>query len=1742
MAKTERAMTGGLTVKRLFTKDGVHPYDEIQWDVRDAVIPNFKEGGNAFEQREVEFPTSWSQNATNIVAQKYFRGPLGTPQREHSVRQLIDRVADTLTNWGWKDGYFASESDRDAFNHELKYILVTQKASFNSPVWFNVGVEAQAQGSACFILAVEDKMSSILNWYVEEGTIFKGGSGSGINLSNIRSSKEQLSAGGEASGPVSFMRGADASAGTIKSGGKTRRAAKMVVLNVDHPDVEDFIWCKAVEEKKARALRDAGFDMDLDGRDSYSIQYQNANNSVRVTDEFMKAVADDGDWALKAVLTGEPLSVIRARDLMRQIADAAWECADPGTQYDTTINDWHTCPASGRINASNPCFTGDMRVHTDKGLVRFDDLMRRVVDGETFDVYTHDITNAHNPAGTVRLSKPTQFMVTGVNEVLKLTFSDGRELRCTPNHRIWTENGGWVRADELDHEHRVMLLDQPTPAHMADHRLPVSTDVVAYSVTGDWSLALNLPEKWDEDLAHYMGWLVGDGCISGNVITTIYGSKEDQVEILPRHLELLTRINGGRAPKPSVQENGTVQLRLSRRVLARFFEGLGVRPGRAATKEVPWSVFEAPSEIVRAFLRGLFDADGCAVSQKNGTCYVGLGSKSPTLLRGVQQLLSTDGILARIHDVTGHEARSFRYTKKDGTEVEYVSRGGSFDLRMYGHNKTRFSEVIGFALQRKEAALRGQVQYRTYNKSGTVRMTSRRDDGFEQTYNLTEPFNHSYMVSGVLVSNCSEYMSLDNSACNLASLNLLKFVDADGNFDIVAFRHAIDIVFLGQEIIVGNSSYPTEKIGKGAVDYRQLGLGYANLGALLMSRGLPYDSDAGRAWAGAITALMTGWAYRDSALFAEKLGPFNGYEPNREPMLNVMRKHRAAVDKIDPELVPEAMLTAGKTAWDEAIVLGSQHGYRNAQASVLAPTGCLVGGSLIPTERGLVRLRSLGDVDGPRWQDLGILVGTDDGPRKATRFYLNGLEPVVRVVTSRGYRIEGTPTHRIKVIDESGAWVWRRFGELAPGDMVPLSLDQLVGVPQEVPLPPLPEAHWTSELRARAPRVMTSELAELVGYFMGDGSLHSRAIRFCVDSKDFDVVERLTYLAKNLFGLEAALSERKGYTEVALNSVRLVLWWEACGFAKRSPREGHRGKGYVPHIPDAVLHANDRGVYAGFLRGLYEADGTVTGGYPCWSTTSLSFSHDVQSLLLALGYPTSRTMDTTGWGRSDLAVLRLLNTSYNSPWLDEVAFLSDRKNAAVHASSQQQAARADRIPMSRAMIDRLAPANDRSRKVMLMEVARSGAVSRRIATELFERTSDEELGRTLAFFFDRIATAELADEELTYDLSVPDNVTYMANGFVSHNTIGLMMDCDTTGVEPDLALVKTKKLVGGGTMKIVNQTVPRALERLGYSPTEVEQITAYIHEHNTVDGAPYLKEEHKRVFDCAMGQNPIHYMGHVNMMAAVQPFISGAISKTVNMPESVTVEEVENLFIEGWKLGLKALAIYRDNCKVAQPLSADKKAPAKAGPAVLATGQPQRRRLPKSRPAVTTSFRVGDQDGYLTTGSYPDDGVGEIFLKVAKQGSTLSGIADALAMAVSFGLQYGVPLEFYVQKFMNMRFEPSGMTDDADVRFTTSIVDYIFRRLALDHLDLATRRQLGILTTDERRERVNGEHGNGNGHAAESPAAPVLQVTPAPEAKPSETSAVQLADAPYCYNCGNKMRPAGSCFVCESCGSTSGCS
>jgi ribonucleoside-diphosphate reductase alpha chain len=1733
----------GLKMTRIYTTPGVHPYDQVTWERRDVVMTNWRDGSVNFEQHGVEFPDSWSVNAANIVTTKYFRGAVGSPQREWSLKQLVDRVVGVYTETGRKHGYFATEEDAQIFDHELKYALVHQIFSFNSPVWFNVGTASPQQVSACqpydalvstpaglipigklveddavgtkvydargvtrivatkangvkqvlrlhtkagyaldvtadhlvwrssasdtgrfvpagtlkpgdkiqwhrrdshgeaeinrydiaeaalagwlqsdgfvgqyegtnrsltieamtvtdaelawvtetlnllfpgvhrherqvstqderldcrrtrlygevlrdvvdrwdllargtemtvpphlltaplpvvaaylrsifqaegfvsarqasavvevdmiseqlirgmqqlllrfgiysrvgfktdaradrhgcwtlriqsagdrrifadaigfidpvkaaklersfdlsglparetkrleidqiedmgltevydiqtesgeylsgnlrvhncFILSVDDTMDSILEWYREEGLIFKGGSGAGVNLSKIRSSKELLSSGGTASGPVSFMRGADASAGTIKSGGATRRAAKMVVLDVDHPDVAEFIVTKAREEEKIRVLRDAGFDMDLGGKDIVSVQYQNANNSVRVSDEFMHAVEEGKQFDLLARRTGEVVERVDAKKLLRSMAQAAWECADPGIQYDNTINDWHTNPESGRITASNPC---------------------------------------------------------------------------------------------------------------------------------------------------------------------------------------------------------------------------------------------------------------------------------------------------------------------------------------------------------------------------------------------------------------SEYLSLDNSSCNLASINLLKFLREDDTFDAERFAKLTELIITAMDISITFADFPTTKIATTTRAYRQLGIGYANLGALLMATGHAYDSEGGRAIAAAITSLMTGTAYKTSAELAAIVGPYDGYARNAKAHQRVIRKHAAASEDIHPAGTMERpILDLASRTWQQCIDVGEANGYRNAQASLLAPTGCLTADTLITTDRGLVRLGEIGDVYGDRWQDLDLTVSTDEGPRQATKFFVNGEEPTRRISTAGGYTIQGTLAHRVKVVNpDTGAWEWKRLADIAPGDVLPLQMRTLVGESRRVPLPVLDQAYYAGDRHVRVPDAVTPELAELVGYFMGDGSLHAKGIRLCAADTDLDVVGRLSVLAKELFGLEPAVMAQEGYHEVTLQSVRLARWWQAAGFAKVLPDTDHSGKGWVPRIPSAILEANDPMVYCAFVRGLFEADGAVLDGVPSLSTAHESFAVEVRTLLLAVGLATTTRKTVSGWG-GPIYQVRLRNVDHALNFSELIGFISQRKDRLVTELEPDTSAKKDYVFLPRDTWTELIPVDHRARNAMMLAVRGYGGVPRMLASRIFEETLDDRLGTALGYLFERVAANDGGGIQPTYDLSVPENLTYVANGMVSHNTIGLMMDCDTTGIEPDLALVKFKKLVGGGSMQIVNQTVPQALKNLGYPHEQVEAITEYIAEHGHVVNAPGLRPEHYEVFDCAMGERAISPMGHVRMMAAVQPLLSGSISKTVNLPENATIEDVERIYFEGWRLGLKALAVYRDNCKVGQPLSDARKKPAEAQAEAAAATQaadaapphdhrPVRKRLPRQRPATVTRFSVAGAEGYMTASSYPDDGIGEVFLKLGKQGSTLAGVMDAFSIAISVGLQYGIPLDSYVAKFTNMRFEPAGLTDDPDIRIASSVMDYIFRRLALDHLPYEDRAALGILSAAERAAEVAGHDPAGlsddpdpeelaQSAAVEQPVhteraavqppapapAPPTAATPVVTAAPhSSTELIEAqqgrtADAPLCLTCGTKMRPAGSCYVCEGCGSTSGCS
>ncbi|MBK9178838.1 MAG: hypothetical protein IPM45_04575 [Acidimicrobiales bacterium] len=1494
----------GIGIRRHFTSPGVDPYDEVTWERRDARLTNLRDGTVAFEQLGVEFPATWSLNATNIVAQKYFRGHLGSPERESSVRQMIDRVVGTIARWGEAGGYFVDAAEAQAFRAELTYLVLTQRASFNSPVWFNIGVAGRSQqASACFILSVDDTMESILNWYVEEGTIFRGGSGSGVNLSRIRASTEALRGGGTASGPVSFMRGADASAGTIKSGGTTRRAAKMVILDVDHPDVEEFVWCKAVEERKARVLRDAGFDMDLDGKDSFSVQYQNANNSVRVSDEFMQAVERDEAWELRARTTGEVVRTVRARELFREIAEAAWECADPGVQFDTTINRWNTVSNTGRINASNPCcFVGDTLVDTSDGPVRMELLCKAGDAGERLPL-------AHSldlDAGRFGLYEITRVWVAGhATELVDVVTAGGLRLRCTPEHRFLTLAGAWVEARAL----------QPGTA-------------------------------------------------------------------------------------------------------VKAVDDLG-QPVHDAVAEVRRVVLDEPVAV--------------------------------------------------------------------------------YDLEVEGaHNFVVTSE--------------GDLEH------------------------------------AVVVHN-SEYMHLDDSACNLASINLLSFLERDGTFDVDGFRHAVEVVFAAQEILVGKADYPTERIGETSRRFRQLGLGYTNLGALLLALGLPYDSDEGRALAAAITALMTGHAYATSARIASRMGPFAGFTENREPMLRVLRMHRDAVAAIDEERVSPELLGAAQEAWDRAVEWGSAYGVRNSQATVLAPTGtisflldadttgiepdlglvktkklvgggtmaivnqtvpralrrlgytpeqvddivahvdehhsiigaphlaaehlpvfacsmgdnvighmghvkmmaavqpfisgaiskCVTGDTLVPTAEGLLRIGSLHRGEEPDTLRSEVIeVASLGGTQKTDAFYYGGPKPTRSVVLRSGHRITGTPNHRLLVATDGG-FSWRRLDEIQPGDAVAVQYGDELWSYLPAELPPM----------AGMPGEMSAELAFLLGALAVAGEVDADTGGVRISSGVPQVRARLAAAWRDLFGLEADQVDAGPHPAVRVESGAVVAFLAGLGAGAR---------GSAARLPDPVLRSPREAVLA-YVEGLALAAHVSLGGTPRWSLCldAPALLDDLQAVLTNLGVRHSRRSTGAYVEGHPFDELRVEG---EQAWrLVELVPLADPLEAAHAAELSGTAVLGgddhDRVPgIAPAELYRLVPEGERSRFGALCEPG-AGAVTRRdleraaavpgvVLPPWVHTVLDDDL------HFSEVESVADAGWREVFDVSVPATHAFVANGLVNHNT--------------------------------------------------------------------------------------------------------------VNLPESATVDGIEELLLESWKLGLKAVAIYRDNCKVGQPLSTGKKAEPEAGGAERALArevervvetivmrEPEREKLPRTRSSKTFSFRVADCHGYVTVGEYADGRPGEIFVRVSKQGSTLAGVMDAFAISVSHGLQYGVPLRAFVDMFVNMRFEPAGITDDPEIRFASSLVDYIFRRLAVEYLPHGERVDLGILTTDERLqptlpgvEEAATRSVKGQDVAARDEQLPLTAPVRAVEPGPGVATAV--SDAPYCMTCGIRMVRAGSCYACQSCGSTSGCS
>ena len=1777
------------------------PYAGIEFEPRASRIAN-PDGKVVFELKDIAIPTGWSQVATDILAQKYFR-KAGVPDAtvrvpedgvpewlwrsepasdakfvgETDARQVFHRLAGCWTYWGFKHDYFDNEFEARAYYDEMCAMLARQIGAANSPQWFNTGlhwaygISGPAQGHyyvdpkttqlmestsayehpaphACFIQSVSDDLvneGGIMDLWVREARIFKYGSGTGSCFSNIRGEGEKLSGGGTSSGLMSFLKVGDRAAGAIKSGGTTRRAAKMCVLKLDHPDIEEFITWKVTEEQKVsdlvagsitcekhlnaimkaasdpkvpesarldptfntglkaamRAALGAGippaniqyaldyakqgykeltietYDTNWDSKAYGTVSGQNSNNSVRIPNDFFARLDAGQTWDLIRRTDGRIHRTVAASDLWEKIGLAAWQCADPGVQFDTTLNEWHTCPVDGRINASNPCVTGDTVVATADGTKLVRDLVgkpfRALVDSAAYESDTRG------------------FYSTGIKPVFRLIAKDETTLlRVTGNHKVLTiqDDGSelWRTVDELQSGDRIALHDDVAGGHP--------------------------------------------------------------------HVNALRRRNL-----------------------------VGERP--------------------------------------------------------------------RVAAVTGASNR----------------RGSPALSRSY------------------------------------VELAAKIPDGKAEVFDCTVPRKSAFDANGLYVHNCSEYVFLDDTACNLASLNLATFLDEAGHFDARKFADACRIWTFTLEISVLMAQFPSAEIARRSFMYRTLGLGYANMGTLLMQLGLPYDSEEGFGWCAAISALMTGMAYKTSAEMARELGPFPGYDRNAEHMGRVLRNHRRAAYAVpaneyeeltvtptthQPTLFTQETWALARSTWDNALAIGEVAGYRNAQVTCIAPTGCLVGNSLVSTDRGLMRLNQLGNVEGDKWQDVDFRVLTDDGEQRATKFFVNGVEPTRRITTASGYVIQGTPTHRIKVVDpQTGDLRWKRFAEVSSDDVVALSMGTLAGTPRHVALPPLGEEYWTADFTTRVPRRVTPELAELVGYFMGDGSLHSKGLRFCVARDDQDVLEHLASTIRTLFGIEPIATPKEGYVELAAHSVALTLWWEACGFAKLSPSEDHRGKGYVARVPDAVLATNDPAIYGAFVRGVFEADGTVTNGAACWSTVTKTFSEDVKSIMLALGIPTSTKITTTGWGQSDCYVLRVRNASDATTFSAQVGFIGARKREAVKACDHWQGTKGDQVFLPEPLIRELLPtSSDLYARTPLYRYRHDGAASRATATALLERSEHPRVASALQFFYDGVATNEDGGEQLTYDLSVPANVTYIANGFISHNTIGLVMDCDTTGIEPDFALVKFKKLAGGGYFKIVNQSVEPALRRLGYnneqiaaietfakgtntlegtphinkatlkakgfddeavakiesqllgafeigfvfnqhvlgeefcreklgmtteqladwnhsilrdtlgfSQSQIEEASDVICGRMTLEGAPFLKDEHLPVFDCATpcgkhGARFIRPLAHVDMMAAAQPFVSGAISKTINLPQTATIADVKEAYRYSWEKMIKAVALYRDGSKLSQPLAAsydvgaedelDQPVTAYEGPIQIAERVvyryiAKRRRMPDRRGGYTQKAVIGGHKVYLRTGEYDDKSIGEIFIDMHKEGAAFRSLMNNFAIAVSLGLQHGVPLEEYVDAFTFTRFEPNGpVVGHANIKMATSILDYIFRELAVSYLgryDLAQVQPSQALDAMGPEPDYIGEEDSGEVHLvatalppkAGTPAAPPI-ATRIPEPVGAVAAAPVVAgtaakgqivaaktreaiakgySGDACTQCGQfTLVRNGTCLKCDSCGTTSGCS
>jgi ribonucleoside-diphosphate reductase alpha chain len=1738
-----------IAVNRVYTKEGVHPYDEVTWERRDIVQTNWKTGEVIFEQRGVEFPDFWSINASTIVGTKYFRGAVGTEQREWSLRQVLDRVVGKYVETAKSAGYM-NEADAAVFEAELTWMLLHQVFSFNSPVWFNVGTASPQQISACFILAVDDNIDSILNWYREEGLIFKGGSGAGLNLSRLRSSKELLSSGGTASGPVSFMRGADSSAGTIKSGGACLAPSTKVYTTESGP----------IEVK---VLADAGKDFTTLSYDPVlgRVRAVRARAFANGRKQVMRLTTDKGYFDLTPdhpvrLITGEYLEVQNLKKGMSILPIKLDMTSAVGKDKD--IRYIRVGLRDGK--------KGRTTLHR---LVAEDLLGYSPASGLEVHHQQHTAQGDHNRFRN------------GVEDLVILSTSEHKTY-----HSKCAEERGVHAFQRYHGTKREDISGAGNGMHSSAEFWQDEDKVSTYK------------ENWLNSMQDSGVFVLGQEASSKQkMINMAYKvvNAGGSIDTFDEYYKTRTSLIGKIAKSRKQQ-------------LTRIEEKFGtydnfrdeVRAGNHAVVSIDLLNNGQTTEIYDVEVdsdtpndRSNLDGHNFLIWSGDNNELVGSGIVVHNTRRAAKMV---------VLDVDHPDILEFIETKEKEEEKIKALRDAGFDMDLGG------KDMFSVQYQNANNSVRVNDKFmKAYEDGANFDLLARADDRVIETLEARKIFRrmaeaawacadpgiqydgaindwHTNPETGrITASNpCSEYLSIDNSSCNLASMNLMKFAKADGTFDSELFTKAVETVITSMEISIAFGDYPTEAITRNTKDYRQLGIGYSNLGALLMSSGMAYDSAEGRAMSASITSLMSAVAYRRSAELAGLVGAYAGYNKNASAHTRVMNMHLDAGKKLvkvvstgEGDFVGEEILYKNPLAepiailalkeWEKNIEIGKVNGWRNAQISVCAPTGCVIGDTLITTDKGLLRISEMADVWGDKWQDLDFLVSTDDGTQKATKFFINGEEITRKITTKAGYKIQGTLAHRIKVVNENtGAWEWKRMADIATGDLVPLQLETRVGETQKVSLPVLEDLHGNSK-DIKVPAYMNPKLAEFLGYFMGDGSLHIKGLRLCVSFTEKDVVDRLVFLSKELFNIEPTVTAQEGYYEVAITSVPLTRWWNEAGFTKKRPSETHTGKGWVPHVPYNVRATNDPTIYAAFIRGLFEADGTVASGTPSFSTAKESFADEVRTLLLILGIPTTTRQCQSGMG-GIVEQVRVRNYTYSIKFAETIGFISARKQALLITEKSNDSAKQDRIYISDEEALSLVGIEHGMRHHVTKAVKTGKGFTRDMAEEFLEISGNKSLEEALGYIFERVELNEDGGVQPTYDLSVPSNVTYVANGMVSHNTISFMMDCDTTGIEPDFALAKFKKMVGGGSMKIVNNQVAPALKTLGYHQETIESIEAFIAENGHIINAPGLKPEHYSVFDCAVGERAISPMGHIRMMAAVQPFFSGAISKTVNLPESATVEDIEKVYFDGWKLGLKAIAVYRDNCKVGQPLSSNKnkskgegKTDSKEEPIVLERvvekiveriiEKPARRRLPAKRHAETTSFKLNGAEGYLTAGLYEDGKVGEIFVKMSKQGSTLAGIMDALSISLSLGLQYGVPLEAFVSKFTNMRFEPSGMTGDPDIRMAQSLLDYIFRRLALDHLPYETRAGYGIYTADERKNSLDvgqdypaiaqDEISKDIGKEATLESLATIVDT---EIKGLDGVRSRLNDAPLCMRCGTQTIFTGACAACPSCGETTGCS